>query len=322
MIPLDSQIIGARKPGRAGAYDCHPAACLYPRIVLAFLLGYKTVFGIELAVRNEHLYGVDGEGLVNRAARAFLFTWMRAYPATDSRKGIVLLDNFECFPVFALGGLLDVTLYGNVRRTLRLTWRGSHACNHGPRPVIVVPPVFTPRRIPRGFVFVYLRLNRFAQAVTKLYCIHRTYINAGPAGHAFFVLYLRPEVGGAESASSVLPRNPQTAARAAAAVAYVGRLIKAFGREDRMYQPRLLCPVQDLDGLFPCYPPASARLLVVFGMRPELKAYAFYRMFAALPQKFHGVAARAVRDRVHVGAVYEGHDVLVGKYLLLRLDLL
>ena len=63
------------------------------------------------------MYILDGQGLINGAARAFDFAGMVAHTAADTGKRMILLEQFKGFTVFALGCQGNETLYTDVRGT-------------------------------------------------------------------------------------------------------------------------------------------------------------------------------------------------------------
>ena len=83
-------------------------------------LGLHAGGGVELALGEELLDLVDGDGGVHVAAGAGLLAEARTHTSTHSREGVLAPDELQSLVKTALGGELYVALDGDVRRALRL----------------------------------------------------------------------------------------------------------------------------------------------------------------------------------------------------------
>ena len=83
-------------------------------------LWHKACLSIEVLLGDELLHRIDGDGLVNGATRAGILAAAVTHATADGREGVLALDKLKSLGIFALGGFLQIALYGDMGRTGRL----------------------------------------------------------------------------------------------------------------------------------------------------------------------------------------------------------
>ena len=204
--------------------------------------------------RDELLDIVDGEGLVHRAAGAFVLAVFPADRAADRGERIVPLDELEGLAVLAVARHLDIALDRDVQRAGRLARRGSR------RPglddavfvlVVPVPLVLAPDGIVRQLALGILDLAvAGAQLLAKAHRACGAYLDALAAGHAVFGVHLRGIRGPGHIRRVEKLGRAQGVADADGAVAQAEDLVFTVDVRDLVDVAALLRLLQDLHGLF------------------------------------------------------------------------
>ena len=119
IVAEHGEIVRAAQTRGTGADHGDPVA------VVKELLRHETVFGLQLAAGDEFFHLVDRDGLVNIAARADLLAEAGTDVAADGGEGIFLLDELQRLEILALARFFQITLYGDVCRTVRLAGGGA-----------------------------------------------------------------------------------------------------------------------------------------------------------------------------------------------------
>ena len=174
------------------------------------LLRDKAGVALELAVGDEALDLVDGDGAVNVAAGADILALAVADAAADGGEGVFLLDKLERLEIPALGGELEIALDGDVRGTRGL----AGGCPLG-RDVLAVGAVLGVPVLRRpldivGQVHGLMFDGRFgAELLAHLDGVIRAAVGALAAGDALFLVDLRDIVAAGGAGGVVILAHPE-----------------------------------------------------------------------------------------------------------------
>ena len=123
LVAHRGEVVGAAQTGGAAADD---GDLFLPMVNDAggdVDFGHEAGLGLEILLGDEFLDRVDGDGLVDSAARAGILATTVTHASAYGRERVLAFDEFQCFCIFALGGLLQIALHRDVRGTGRLTGR-------------------------------------------------------------------------------------------------------------------------------------------------------------------------------------------------------
>ena len=247
---------------------------------------------------DEFLDGVDGHGLVHRAARAGVLAAAVADAAADGGEGVLPLDEFQGFPVLALGRLFEIALYGDVGGAGGLT-----RCRAGGVAVdaVFVAVVLVPfLRAPLGGVGqlllgVFDFALRRAEFLTQLDRAGRTVFHAAAAGHAVRLVHFR-HIGAARQVGRIEELGrAQGVADFDVAVANGENLAFAVHVRNLMHIAVVFGAAQDFHGLVVGNRPAASRLAAVVGHVAHGDAPVAVVVRATLVELLAAVAARTDR---------------------------
>ena len=124
-VALLSEIVGSGQTGRAGADDGNFLVPLGQLVGLDDDLGDEAGLFEEVALGDELLDFIDGDGFVDGAAGTGFFALAVTDTTADCRERVLSLDELESLVIAAFLGHLQVTLNGDVRRAGRLTGSGT-----------------------------------------------------------------------------------------------------------------------------------------------------------------------------------------------------
>ena len=304
-IALHREIVRGGHSGGAGAYYG------YLFLVAVFFLRYVEVPLLELLVGDELLDVVDGHGLVDAGAGAFVFTVMRTDSPADCGEGIVPLDDLERLVVFALCGLADIALDRYVRGAGGLAGSTAALVYHLPLEVIHIPELLRPVgvHVVRKVLGFALRLAEIRAEGER---VGVAGFDARAAGHALFGIHLGDKVGGHVHLQVEHIGRAQRGAAAAAAVADKAGGVVPLGVEHLVDVPSLLHLSEYFVDLLLGDLPGSLGTDAVVCVVVKLDAGVYMRVLAAHAQSARSRAAGAVRDGELGGLVYEGLQLLEG----------
>ena len=149
---------------------------------------------MEVLFCNKFLYGVDGNGPVDGAARAGVFAAPVADAAAHRRERIFPLDKLQRFRVFALCRLFQIALNGNMSRAGGFARGGAGLVAVD---AVLVPVVFRPFVLAPGLGIRQLVLGILdgpavgAELLAQFYGARRAVFYTAAAGHAVFRLDFR-----------------------------------------------------------------------------------------------------------------------------------
>ena len=125
LVTLLGKIVRSRQAGRTGADDGDFLVPLSQLVGLDDDLGDEAGLFEEVALGDELLDFIDGDGFVDGAAGTGFFALAVTDTTADCRERVLSLDELESLVIAAFLGHLQVTLDGDVRRAGRLTGSGT-----------------------------------------------------------------------------------------------------------------------------------------------------------------------------------------------------
>ena len=150
---------------------------------------------MQILLGDKLLDCIDGNRLVNGASGAGILAASVTDTSADSRERILLLDESQCLLVFALGSLLQITLYRNVRRTGRLTRSrtGLVAVDPVVVAVIRIPLVLAPLHCIRKFLLRICNLSAVlgAELLSQSGRTCRAILHTSATCHTFLRIHMR-----------------------------------------------------------------------------------------------------------------------------------
>ena len=253
--------------------------------------------GVQLAPDERPAHVGNGDGGVDLVAGADLFALAAAHAAAQLRERRGLPDERRGVVVSADGQQLQAALHRDVQRAHGLARRG--AAGHDVRAVRAEVRVIGPAVVGHAAVGVIgignVRIGR-AALLAELERVGLAAFDALAAGDALFLVHAGDVVraDGARRAEQFL--DAQREARAAAAVADGGRVLKARGLVDLVHETVVLGTAEDLVCFFLRDEPVIALLGIADGVVVEVHAHVLFKMAAALAHEAAGPSARARAD--------------------------
>ena len=109
---------------------------------------HKAGFSFEVLLGNELLHRIDGNGLVDGATGAGILATTVAHATADGREGVLALDEFQGFGIFAFGSFLQIALHGDMGGTGGLARRRARwvAVDTVLVAIVLIPFVLAPFR--------------------------------------------------------------------------------------------------------------------------------------------------------------------------------
>ena len=277
--------------------------------------------GAAFALDERLAHVGNGDGGVDLVAGADLFTLAAAHAAAQFRERRGLPDERRGVVISADGQQLQAALHRDVQRAHGLARRG--AAGHDVRAVRAVLGVVA-RAVERhagvGVVGVGdVRIGR-AALLAELEGVGLAVFNALTAGDALFLVHAGDVVraDGARRAEQLL--DAQREARAAAAVADGGRVLKAGGLVDLVHETVVLGAAEDLIRFFLRDEPVIALLGIADGVVVEVHAHVLFKVAAALAHETAGPAARARTDADGRRVFDERLELVIGRRARVVLD--
>ena len=313
-IPLEREVVGAGKPCGAGADDGNLFLIGLAGLVDHF--GNEAVFGLQILLGNEFFDIVDGNGRIDAPAGAGVLARFVADAAADGREGVLFLDELESLGIAALRGELYVALHRNMRRTLRLARRGAGGHGVGTvGAVIGVVAFLIPRDLSVGFVGVGdVRIGETA-LLAEADGICLAVFHALTAGDALVLIDTGDKVGADAVRRAEHLGDAQREARAAAAVADGGNVVKAGGLVHFVDEAVVLGALEDLVSLFLGNEAVLAVLGEADGVVVEIEAHILFKMTAALAHQAAGTAAGAGADGDRPRLIDQCGELVVGGFV-------
>ena len=157
-------------------------------------LGNEAGFRFQVLFRDELLHSIDGDGLVDGAARAGILAATVADTPAYRREWVLALDQFQSLRIFALGSLLQIALHRDMRRTSRFTRRRASriAVDAVLVAIVLIPLLRSPLL---GIGQLLFRIGLFtmfgAEFLSQTYSSRRTIFHATTASHAVRRIHLR-----------------------------------------------------------------------------------------------------------------------------------
>ena len=151
------------------------------------------MFCFKVLLGNELLDFVDGNGLVNRAARTSRLAATIAHTSADGRERIFFLDEFKGVAIASFGRHTEISLHRNMGRAGNFTGSGAGivALNAVVVLIIPVPVSLTPELVVRK---ILRRIGKLAmhggKLLPQLRRSRRTYLHAATTRHAFFRVHM------------------------------------------------------------------------------------------------------------------------------------
>ena len=143
-VALFSEVVCARQ-ARGAAADDGDLLGKFAVDLRNDLFGHKARFRVHVLLGDEALDLVNGDGLINRTARAGILAAAVADAAADRGERIFALDELQRLAVLALRGELQIALHRDVRWASRFARRGTGIVAVDAVPVAVVDaPLFRP----------------------------------------------------------------------------------------------------------------------------------------------------------------------------------
>ena len=253
--------------------------------------------GVQLAPDERPAHVGNGDGGVDLVAGADLFALAAAHAAAQLRERRGLSDERRGIVISADGQQLQAALHRDIQRAHGLARRG--AAGHDVRAVRAEVRVIGPAVVGHAAVGVIgignVRIGR-AALLAELERVGLAAFDALAAGDALFLVHAGDVVraDGARRAEELL--DAQREARAAAAVADGGRVLKARGLVDLVHETVILGTPEDLVCFFLRDEPVIALLGIADGVVVEVHAHVLFKMAAALAHEAAGPAARARAD--------------------------
>ena len=318
-VALLPEEIGAAQSGGAGADDgdlfrMGDAGRVFHR-------RQNDLTGAAFALDERLAHVGNGDGGVDLVAGADLFTLAAAHAAAQFRERRGLPDERRGVVISADGQQLQAALHRDVQRAHGLARRG--AAGHDVRAVRAVLGVVA-RAVERhagvGVVGVGdVRIGR-AALLAELEGVGLAVFNALTAGDALFLVHAGDVVraDGARRAEQ-LP-DAQCEARAAAAVADGGRVLKARRLVDLVHETVVLGTLEDLIRLFLAHEAVITLLGEAERVVVEVHAHVLFKVAAALAHEAAGPAARARADADGRRVVDERLELVIGRRVRVVLD--
>ena len=213
-VVVAGEVVGAAQTRGAGADDGDLLVAEVKE-----LLRHEALVALELAVGDEALDLVDGDGAVEIAAGADVLALAVADAAADGGEGVLLLDELQRLEVAALGGELQVA-HGDVRGAGGFAGRGALGRDIlAVRAVLGVPVLRRPLKIV-GQLLVLVHDRRLgAELLTHLNSVVGAVVGALAAGHALGLVDLRDVVALRGGGGVVILRHAESQAALRRAVA-------------------------------------------------------------------------------------------------------
>ena len=202
---------------------------------------------------------------------------------------------------------------GDVRGAGRLAGRGAALHNVGAvRAVFDVVAGTVPGDCAVGVISIGDVRVRRAVFLTEAERVRLAVLNALPAGDALFLVDTRGIVGAYGVLGAEVLRDAQRKARAAAAVAYCGGVLKAGGLVYLVDKTVVLGALEYLICLLLGDEAMRAGLGIVDGVVVEVHAHVLFQMAAAFAHEAARAAAGAGTDGDRCGVFNEGGYLVVG----------
>ena len=251
---------------------------------------------MQVLLRDEALYLVNGQGFVYGTARARILAAAVAYASAYCRERVLALDEFEGLGVLAFCRLLQVALNGYMRRAGRLAWRRTArvAVDAVAVAVVLVPHVRAPLGGVRQHLLRVLLLSVLgAELLSELHGSGRAVLHASAAGDAFLLVHPR-DIGASAHVRGVEElRSAQGVAYLDVAVAYRENLALAVDIGDLVDVAIVLGALEYGHGLFVADGAATSGLAAVVRHVADGDAPVLVVVGAAFVQLLASVAAGA-----------------------------
>ena len=261
------EVIGAAQTGRAAADDGDLLLPEFLHVGTDVHFRHEAGFCLEILFRDELLHRVDGDGLVDGAARAGILAATVADASADRREWVLALDEFQSFRIFALGSLLQIALHRDMRRTGCFTRCCARrvAVDAVLVTIVLVPLLRSPLL---GIGKLLFRIGLLAvlgaEFLSQTYSSCRTVFHATAASHAVRRIHLR-HVGTATHVGRVEQLgSTQRIADLYVAVADGEDFAFTVDIGDLVYKTMILCFFQDGHALIVGDEVTSARLRQIF----------------------------------------------------------